>query len=110
VIDALAARLKRFRDDRNWSQFHNPKDLAISVTVEASELLEIFQWRSANEPLDREATDAAADEIADVFLYLLMLCNELDVDLLSAAEKKIELNEGRFPVERSFGVAKPPKA
>lgn len=109
MIEDLAARLKRFRDDRNWRQFHNAKDLAISVSIEASELLEIFQWKPADQPLDDEATNAAAEEVADVFLYLLMLCDELDIDLIAAAESKIERNEARFPVERSFGVAKPPK-
>lgn len=109
MIDELKERLRRFRDDRNWGQFHTPKDLAVSVSIEAGELLEIFQWRPADQPLTEEDRRSAEDEIADVFIYLLMLAERLNIDLLDAARRKVDSNEQRFPVTKSFGIAKPPK-
>jgi NTP pyrophosphatase (non-canonical NTP hydrolase) len=109
VIDDLAERLKRFRDERDWARFHTPKDLAISISVEAAELLELFQWKPADESLDEQGKEAAASEVADIFLYLVMFSERLGIDLLEAARRKLEANEARFPVDRSFGVAKPPK-
>lgn len=106
-LERLIDRLRRFRDDRDWSQFHTAKDLAISISVEAAELLELFQWRGERIEADATLVEKAASEAADVFLYLLLLCDQLDVDLLSAASAKIDRNEKRFPVTTSFGVAKP---
>ena len=106
-MDHLIARLRKFRDDRDWSRFHTPKDLALSVSVEAGELLEAFQWRSDSRAPDDALRRAVADEAADVLLYLLLLCDGLGVDLAKAAGDKIDRNEERFPVETSRGVAKP---
>ena len=111
--DALArllARLRRFRDERDWSQFHTAKDLAISVSVEAGELLELFQWRREGEPVDADVREKAASEAADVLLYLLLFCDQAGVDLVAAADAKIDRNERRFPVASSHGVAKPEDA
>lgn len=105
----LIKRLREFRDARDWDQFHTPKDLAISVSVEASELLELFQWRPENVPCDPELTEKAKGELADVYLYLILLADKLGIDLQQAALEKIDLNETRFPVSSSFGVAKPQK-
>lgn len=109
VIDDLRDRLRKFRDDRGWSQFHNPKDLAISVSVEAGELLEVFQWRASDVPIDADTRAEVADEAADVLIYLVMLCDHVGVDLFHAAFDKVRLNEERFPIDRAFGVAKPGK-
>jgi len=109
-LERLLARLRRFRDDRDWSQFHTAKDLAISVSVEAGELLELFQWRRENEAADEALVEKARGEAADVFLYLLLLCDQLGLDLIAAAEAKIDRNEQRFPVDKAFGVAKPEDA
>src|SRR5688500_14725529 len=75
AMEPLLRRLRQFRDERNWSQFHTPKDLAISVSIEAGELLELFQWRSDSDSVEDEVRVAVADEAADVLLYLLMLCD-----------------------------------
>lgn len=108
-MDHILEQLRSFRDERNWQQFHTPKDLAISVCIEAGELLEGFQWKpSGFEPSDEEKA-AIADEAADVFLYLLLLCDRLGVDLGEAALNKIAKNAARFPVAASYGLAKPIK-
>lgn len=109
MISELTERLRKFRDERDWGQFHTPKDLAISVSVEASELLEIFQWNPADQVLDKHERRAAEDEIADVFIYLLMLADRLGVDVVAAAHRKVEANELRFPLAKSRGIAKPSK-
>lgn len=103
----LVRRLRSFRDDRDWARFHTAKDLALSVSVEAGELLEIFQWRPESEPFTDELIDSVGSEAADVFLYLLLLCDKLGIDLEEAAAAKITRNETRFPVASSFGIAKP---
>jgi NTP pyrophosphatase (non-canonical NTP hydrolase) len=108
-MEHLVERLRRFRDERNWKQFHTAKVLAISISIEANELLELFQWRKENAPPDLNLKDQASGEAADVLLYLLLLCDELGIDLAAAAEAKLETNEKRFPIDRSYGVAKPPK-
>jgi NTP pyrophosphatase (non-canonical NTP hydrolase) len=106
-VDELTERLRAFRDARNWGQFHTVKDLAISISVEAAELLEIFQWRTETVEPDGALIEKAKGEVADVFLYLLLLCDKLGIDLVAASETKIAKNEIRFPVKTAFGVAKP---
>jgi NTP pyrophosphatase (non-canonical NTP hydrolase) len=106
-LAGLIDRLRQFRDARDWSQFHTPKDLAISVSIEAAELLELFQWRKEAEPIDATLVEKVRGEAADVFLYLLLLCDQLGIDLVAAANAKIDHNERRFPAERARGVAKP---
>nr|WP_255500854.1 nucleotide pyrophosphohydrolase [Caulobacter sp. 17J80-11] len=103
----MIQKLRQFRDERNWQQFHTSKDLAVSVSIEAAELLELFQWRSEAEPDTPDLIERARGEAADVFLYLLLLCDGLGIDLEAAAVAKIAKNEERFPVSKSFGVAKP---
>jgi NTP pyrophosphatase (non-canonical NTP hydrolase) len=98
--------LRKFRDERDWAQFHTPKDLAISVSIEAGELLELFQWRHDGHDVQGLDRDRVADEAADVLLYVLMLFDRLGLDPEVEALKKIRLNEERFPVEHSFGRSK----
>lgn len=105
----LIEELRRFRDERDWGQFHTEKDLAISVSVEAAELLELFQWRPASALPDAGLVEAARGEMADVVLYLILLADKLNVDLLAAAQEKLEINKRRFPVSSAYGVAKPLK-
>ncbi len=98
--------LRKFRDERDWAKFHTPKDLAISVSIEAGELLELFQWGHDGhnaEGIDRERV---ADEAADVLLYTLMLFDRLGLDAEAEARKKIRINEERFPIELSYGRSK----
>ena len=110
MLDQLLDRLRSFRDQRDWGQFHNPKDLAISVSVEAGELLEHFQWRPADAAIDARVAEAIASEAADILIYLALLADRIGFDLLRAAHQKIDENERRFPAAQSFGLAKPPKS
>lgn len=93
-----------FRDARDWLQFHNPKDLAISISIESAELLELFQW-SMDDLERRDKGDLMAEELADIALYCIYLADVLGVDLLEAMADKISKNEGRYSVERSYGSA-----
>jgi NTP pyrophosphatase (non-canonical NTP hydrolase) len=100
-LEALAVRLKAFADARDWEKFHTPKNLAMALSVEVSELAEIFQWMTAEESSrvmsDQKLADAVRDELADITLYLVRLSAILKVDLLAEANAKIERNEKRFP-------------
>jgi NTP pyrophosphatase (non-canonical NTP hydrolase) len=106
-VQDVLQRLRKFRDERNWGQFHNPKDLALSVSIEAGELLELFQWRPEHADIDPGLREKLASEAADVLLYLLLLCDKAGIDLITAAHTKIDVNERRFPAAASFGIAKP---
>ncbi|MEV5609492.1 nucleotide pyrophosphohydrolase [Streptomyces sp. NPDC052225] len=101
-VAALQTRLARFAAARNWQPFHTPKNLAAALSVEASELVEIFQWltpeQSARVMDDPDAAHRVEDEVADVLAYLLQLCEVLGIDALAALAAKIDRNESRFPV------------
>ncbi|MEO3975680.1 nucleotide pyrophosphohydrolase [Streptomyces sp. CAU 1734] len=101
-VALLQRRLAGFAEARGWGRYHNPKNLAAALSVETSELLEIFQWLTLEEAarvMDREETaHRVRDEVADVLAYLLQLCEVLGVDALAVLADKIERNEGRFPV------------
>ncbi|WP_217171216.1 nucleotide pyrophosphohydrolase [Streptomyces sp. AC512_CC834] len=98
----LRRRLAEFAAARHWQPYHTPKNLAAALSVEASELLEIFQWltpeQSARVMTDPDTAHRVRDEVADVLAYLLQFCEVLDVDPAAALEAKIERNESRFPV------------
>jgi len=100
-FEELTVRLRAFAEARDWGRFHTPKDLAMSVSIEAAELLEVFQWKDAaeiDELVRSEAGRAAlADEVADVLIYLLRLADVVGIDPAAAAAAKIERNEERFP-------------
>lgn len=93
----LLEKIKKFNNDRDWDQFHSPENLAKSVSIEAGELLECFQW---NNEYDLENV---TDEMADVFVYLLDLANKLDIDLLEVTDKKIDKNALKYPVDKAKG-------
>lgn len=95
TLTTLRDALRRFADERDWNRFHAPKNLAISVALEASELLEHFQWTDEAAP---QAKQEIAHEMADVLLYLVRLADRLDIDLLEAAARKMELNAIKYPV------------
>lgn len=99
--------LRAFAAERDWDQFHSPKNLAAALSVEAAELLEHFQWLSDEESrnLPDVTKQAAAEEIADVLLYLVRIADKLEVDLSKAARNKIELNASKYPVELARGNA-----
>ena len=104
----LAARLDRFAQERDWAQFHSPKNLASALIVEAAELLEHFQWateaRSRALPPDELA--AVGAEIADVLLYLVQLASALGIDPIAAANEKIQVNERKYPADRCRGSSR----
>jgi NTP pyrophosphatase (non-canonical NTP hydrolase) len=97
-IQSLINSVNKFRDDRNWRQYHNPKDLAISISIEAAELLEDFQWISSEKAL-QENKENIQEEIADVLIYSLMLCSDLELDVKQIIEEKLEKNGDKYPVD-----------
>lgn len=92
-------RVNQFRDERNWRQFHNEKDLALSITLEASELLEVFQWKTAEEGV--KDIEQIKDELADVLIYSYMLADNLDLDIDKLIERKLIKNNEKYPVDKS---------
>ncbi len=107
-LDDITAKIRTFRDERDWAQFHNPKDMAIAISIEASELLEHFLWKSPTELNDRiaERREQIEEEIADIGIYLTELADNLGIDLLAAMDKKIAKNALKYPAERVKGSAK----
>ena|SRR6266480_6528 len=107
-LERLRNQLRDFADAREWNQFHSPKNLAIALSVEAGELLEHFQWLSDQESLilPHDKLLKIKDEMADVLLYLIRLADLLKVDLIKAADTKIEANARKYPVEKARGSAK----
>lgn len=95
-------KVNKFRDDRNWRQFHNEKDLAISISLEASELLELFQWKQPKEVTTNQV-ERIKEELADVLIYSYMLADNLDFDLDEIIEEKLIKNNRKYPVEKSIG-------
>lgn len=92
----------KFRDSRNWKQFHNPKDLAISISLEASELLEIFQWSgSCTDAYDKK--DNIKEELADVLIYCIMMADICDIDIDTIIKEKLDKNNKKYPVKLSYG-------
>lgn len=106
--DDLRAALRRFAAARDWEQFHTPKNLAMALTVEASELLEQFQWLTPEQSrrLDARQRRAVEEEIADVLLYLTRLADVLGIDALAAARRKMRMNARKYPVRRAKGNAR----
>lgn len=104
-IQALTEKIKKFRDERDWMQFHNPKDVALSLVLEAAEVLEHFQWKKPDEveAHARACKDEIADELADVSMYLLELADNLGIDLAKAIDIKLAKNACKYPVEKAKG-------
>ena len=92
----------KFRDDRNWKQFHTPKDLAISIALEAAELLEVFQW-SADDVRCSEKADRIREELADVVNYCILMADVCGLDLDEIVQEKIRKNAEKYPVEKAYG-------
>jgi NTP pyrophosphatase (non-canonical NTP hydrolase) len=92
----------RFRDARDWKQFHNPKDLALALSIEAAELNELFLWKSPD-AADRKRI---SEELADVFIYSLLLAHESQVDIAEAVKRKLRANEKKYPVKKAKGSAR----
>ncbi len=104
-IKIIIDKIKKFRDERDWMQFHDPKNMAVSIIIEASELLEHFQWKTKNEVKDyiKINKQEVSDEIADIALYLFELADNLGIDLLKAMERKIVKNRKKYPIKKAKG-------
>lgn len=108
ALESLQQRLREFAHERDWEQFHSPKNLAMALIAEAAELVEHFQWltEAQSAHLPDEKLRAVEQELADVFLYLLRLADKLKVDLLAAAAHKIDLNARKYPADKVRGSSK----
>jgi NTP pyrophosphatase (non-canonical NTP hydrolase) len=106
-LNEVMQRIRAFRDARDWMQFHDPKNLACSIAIEAAELLEHFQWKTPAESAHHAAAKKVelSEEIADVAMYLLELCDNLGIDLVAAIDRKMAINEAKYPVEKARGSA-----
>ncbi|WP_295585257.1 nucleotide pyrophosphohydrolase [uncultured Lamprocystis sp.] len=107
-LDDLNARLVRFAQERDWEQFHSPKNLSMALAGEVGELLEHFQWltQEQSRTLSPEKKAQVALELADCLIYILRLCERLDIDPIAAAYRKIAINEQRYPADRVRGDAR----
>jgi NTP pyrophosphatase (non-canonical NTP hydrolase) len=106
-LKTLQLALREFARERDWDKFHSPKNLAAALAVESAELLEHFQWLTDEQSraLSAEKREAVAEEMSDVLFYLLQLGDKLQIDLLEAARRKLQINAGKYPVERARGRA-----
>jgi NTP pyrophosphatase (non-canonical NTP hydrolase) len=98
----LQKLLLAFRDERDWAQFHNPKDLALGLSIEASELLEVYLWKNA----DEADVEKVKEELADVFSFALLLAEKYNLDVTQIVTEKIEKNKAKYPVDKARGSAK----
>ena len=100
-LKQILDRLIKFRDERNWKQFHTPENLAKSISIEANELLENYQWGNENADIEN-----IKEELADVFGYILLFCEELNIDLIKETNRKIDKNIEKYPVDKAYGISK----
>jgi len=107
-LEELKQRLRVFVAERDWDQFHSPKNLAMALSVEASELVELFQWLSEAQSAapDEQLRRRAAEELADILWFLVRIADRLDIDLLAAAESKMVQNAEKYPAERVRGQSR----
>ncbi len=104
-IEDITKRIIAFRDARDWKQFHNPKDVALSLVLEATEVMEHFQWKNQEE-MEKyviEAKSEIGEELADVLYWVLLMGHDLNIDVLDAVDKKMKKNEAKYPIEKAKG-------
>ena len=104
-LQTLTKKIIDFRNKRDWKQFHNPKDVALSLVLEATEVLEHFQWKNG-EDIDKYVEtnkEEISEELADVLYWVLLISNDLDIDIKKALERKIKINDKKYPVEKAKG-------
>ena len=108
MIADLQKKLIKFNDERAWQQFHSPKNLAIGISVEANELLEIFTWLSELESnnLTPKQIERLEEEVGDITIQLLNFCHSISLDPIECAERKLEINRKKYPIDKSFGSSK----
>ena len=107
-FDQLRQKIVRFRDDRDWKQFHQPKDMALSLVLEAAEVLELFQWQREHEmdELLKTKREQLEDELADVLFWVVLMANDFGIDLFESVERKLEKTALKYPVEKARGTRK----
>lgn len=107
-IREITDKIKKFRDDRDWMQFHSPKNMAVSIAIEAAELLQEFQWKNKQqvEAYIDHNKERVQDEIADIAVYVFELADNLNIDLIKAMSDKIEKNKQKYPIEKAKGISK----
>jgi len=107
-IELLRDRLREFAKERDWDQFHTPKNLSMALIAEAAELVEHFQWVEgcSSHLLDDKVRPSVEEEIADIFIYLVRIADKLGIDLYSAAERKIVINAAKYPADKVRGSAR----
>ncbi|MFT7645143.1 MAG: NTP pyrophosphatase (non-canonical NTP hydrolase) [Candidatus Paceibacteria bacterium] len=107
-LGKLQDRVLKFRDERNWKQFHNPKDLAISLLAEATELLDEFKWKDtkAVEKHIKDNKESVSDEVMDVLYHVLLISADLNIDIVSEFERKMKVNENKYPIKKASGKNK----
>lgn len=105
TTDKLTKKIIAFRESRDWKQFHNPKDVALSLVLEAGEVMEHFQWKNKEEVEQyvKGYKDEIGEELADVLYWVLLMSHDLKIDILEALDKKIEKNEKKYPIEKAKG-------
>lgn len=106
IIRDLTEKVLHFRDERNWKQFHNPKDMALSLVLEATEVLEHFQWKGIDETEKhvKRNKDKIGEELADVLYWVLLMSHDFHIDISKSLEKKMEMNAKKYPIEKSKGI------
>jgi len=105
TLSSLTKRIVDFRDARDWKQFHNPKDLSLSLVLEATEVMEHFQWKSKEEMDKYVITNKhdIGDELADVLYWVLLMSKDLNIDVIEALDKKMKINEEKYPTDKAKG-------
>lgn len=105
-LDEVTKRIVAFRDARNWKQFHNPKDLALSLVLESAEVMEHFQWKNKEEMEEHvvSAKNEIGEELADVLYWVLLMGHDLNINVLTALDRKMKINEKKYPVKKARGT------
>lgn len=106
-VEDIKLRSRKFVQERDWEQFQSPKNLAMALIAEAAELVEHFQWltQAQSQNLEAKKLSAVSHELADIFIYLVRLCDELNIDLVKAANEKLQINSKKYPLEKVKGKA-----
>ncbi len=108
-FESILKKIKKFRDQRDWKKFHNPKDMAEAISIESSELLELFLWKTKEESLKfakvKKNKEEISDEVADIMAFLIEFCDNSGIDIEKAIESKLQKNAKKYPVNKSKGVA-----
>jgi NTP pyrophosphatase (non-canonical NTP hydrolase) len=104
-IQKLTQKIVKFRDNRDWKQFHNPKDVALSLVLEATEVLEHFQWKNGKDIDEyvKKNKEEISEELADVLYWILLMSHDLDIDIKKALDRKLKINDKKYPVEKAKG-------